>query len=106
MHAGGKERRANRSRQSGLPCGRLAVRLTVGTRSHAVHGQVIAGSAFLPDQGDAQQVGIEAGMDPVSEVQDDAAGSEIVGCPRVTEMSGIQGLAEERQAVLSVGAVG
>ncbi len=106
MHAGGKERAANRSRQGRLSCGGFAVGLTVGTRRHAAHGQVIAGSVFLPDQGDAKQVWIKAGVDPVSEIQDDAAGSEIVCRPWVTQMAGIQGLTEEWQAVLSVRAKG
>ena len=58
-----------------------------------------AGLAF-PDAGDAEEIGVKAGPEIVAEVQDEAAGREIVLRKAFTDIAGIQHAAEDRKILL------
>lgn len=106
MQAVGKERSADWPGEFVLSGRGLAVRLAVGTRGHAVHGEIISRSPFPPDQGNTEQVEVKAAVNPVAEVEDQPAGGEIVSGPVFTQVPRIESLSKEGQAIISVGPIG
>ena len=101
-----QKRCSDRFRQATLSAGGLAMGLAIRARRHPVHGEIISWCLFLPDECDAQEVGIEAGVNSASEVQDDPPRSQVVSGPLRSKVPRIEGLAEEGGAILAVGPVG